>query len=35
MKLMIVINEVEKGGYWMEVPSITGYITQRENLMSC
>ena len=28
MKLMVVISEAEKGGYWAEVPAIPGCATQ-------
>ena len=30
MKLKVVIHEAEEGGYWAEVPSITGCATQGE-----
>ena len=30
MKLKVVINEAEEGGYWAEVPSILGCATQGE-----
>lgn len=28
MKLKVVIHEAEEGGYWAEVPSIPGCVTQ-------
>lgn len=31
MKLKVVIHEAEEGGYWAEVPSIHGCVTQGEN----
>ncbi|MFN0048633.1 MAG: type II toxin-antitoxin system HicB family antitoxin [Cytophagales bacterium] len=30
MKLKVVIHEAEEGGYWAEVPSIAGCMTQGE-----
>ena len=30
MKLKVVVHEAEEGGYWAEVPSITGCATQGE-----
>ena len=30
MKLKIIIHDAEEGGYWAEVPSITGCATQGE-----
>jgi predicted RNase H-like HicB family nuclease len=30
MKLKVVIHEAEEGGYWAEVPSILGCVTQGE-----
>ena len=30
MKLKVVIHEAEEGGYWAEVPSISGCATQGE-----
>ncbi len=30
MKLKVVVHEAEEGGYWAEVPSITGCATQSE-----
>ena len=30
MKLNVVIHEAEEGGYWAEVPSISGCATQGE-----
>ena len=31
MKLKVVIHEAEEGGYWAEVPSIPGCVTQGES----
>ena len=31
MKLKVVIHEAEEGGYWAEVPSVSGYATQGES----
>lgn len=31
MKLKVVIHEAEEGGYWVEVPSIPGCVTQGES----
>ena len=31
MKLKVVIHEAEEGGYWAEVPSIPGCLTQGES----
>lgn len=31
MKLKVVIHEAEEGGYWAEVPSIPGCVTQADN----
>jgi len=31
MKLKVVIHEAEEGGYWAEVPSIDGCVTQGES----
>ena len=28
MKLKVVIHEAEEGGYWAEVPSVPGCVTQ-------
>ncbi len=28
MKLKVIIHEAEEGGYWAEVPSISGCVTQ-------
>jgi predicted RNase H-like HicB family nuclease len=28
MKLKVVIHEAEEGGYWAEIPSIPGCVTQ-------
>ena len=28
MKLTVIIHEAEEGGYWAEVPSILGCVTQ-------
>ena len=30
MKLKVVVHEAEEGGYWAEVPAITGCATQGE-----
>ena len=30
MKLKVIIHEAEEGGFWAEVPSIPGCITQGE-----
>lgn len=30
MKLKIIIHEAEEGGYWAEVPSISGCVIQGE-----
>ena len=31
MKLKVVIHDAEEGGYWAEVPSISGCATQGES----
>lgn len=31
MKLKVVIHEAEEGGYWAEVPSIIGCVTQGDS----
>ena len=31
MKLKVVIHEAEEGGFWAEVPSIPGCVTQGES----
>lgn len=31
MKLKVVIHEAEEGGYWAEVPSIPGCVTQGDS----
>jgi predicted RNase H-like HicB family nuclease len=31
MKLKVVVHEAEEGGYWAEVPSIFGCVTQGES----
>jgi len=31
MKLKVVLHEAEEGGYWAEVPSIPGCVTQGES----
>ena len=31
MKIKVVIHEAEEGGYWAEVPSITGCVTQGDS----
>lgn len=30
MKLKVIVHEAEEGGYWAEVPSIPGCVTQGE-----
>jgi predicted RNase H-like HicB family nuclease len=30
MKLKVIVHKAEEGGYWAEVPSITGCATQGE-----
>lgn len=30
MKLKVIIHEAEEGGFWAEVPSISGCVTQGE-----
>jgi len=30
MKLKVIVHESEEGGYWAEVPSISGCVTQGE-----
>jgi predicted RNase H-like HicB family nuclease len=30
MKLKVIIHEAEEGGYWAEVPSVSGCATQGE-----
>jgi predicted RNase H-like HicB family nuclease len=32
MKLQVVIHEAEEGGYWAEVPAISGCATQGETI---
>ena len=31
MKLAVVVHEAEEGGYWAEVPAISGCVTQGES----
>ena len=31
MKLKVVVHEAEEGGYWAEVPSIAGCVTQGDS----
>ena len=31
MKLKVIVHEAEEGGYWAEVPSIPGCVTQGES----
>jgi predicted RNase H-like HicB family nuclease len=31
MKLKVIIHEAEEGGYWAEVPSIEGCVTQGDS----
>ena len=30
MKIKVIVHEVEEGGYWAEVPAISGCMTQGE-----
>ncbi len=30
MKIKVVVHDAEEGGYWAEVPGITGCVTQAE-----
>jgi predicted RNase H-like HicB family nuclease len=30
MKLKVIIQQADEGGYWAEVPAILGYVTQGE-----
>ncbi len=32
MKIKVVVHDAEEGGYWAEVPSIPGCMTQGETL---
>lgn len=32
MKIKVVVHEAEEGGYWAEVPSIPGCVTQGETM---
>lgn len=32
MKLKVIIHKAEEGGFWAEVPSIQGYVTQGETM---
>jgi predicted RNase H-like HicB family nuclease len=32
MKLKVIVHEAEEGGYWAEVPSIPGCMTQGETM---
>ena len=32
MKLKVIIHNAEEGGFWAEVPSISGCVTQGENM---
>ncbi len=32
MKVKVIIHEAEEGGYWAEVPSIPGCMTQGETI---
>jgi predicted RNase H-like HicB family nuclease len=32
MKVKVIIHEAEEGGYWAEVPSIPGCMTQGETM---
>ncbi|MBM4175964.1 MAG: type II toxin-antitoxin system HicB family antitoxin [Ignavibacteria bacterium] len=31
MKLKVIVHSADEGGYWAEVPSIPGCVTQAEN----
>ncbi len=31
MKLKVIVHESEEGGYWAEIPSILGCVTQGES----
>jgi predicted RNase H-like HicB family nuclease len=31
MKLKVVVHEAEEGGYWAEVPSVPGCVTQGDS----
>lgn len=31
MKFKVIVHEAEEGGYWAEVPSISGCVTQADN----
>ena len=31
MKLAVVVHEAEEGGYWAEVPAISGCVTQGDS----
>ena len=31
MKLKVIIQEADEGGYWAEVPAIPGCVTQADN----
>lgn len=32
MRLQIIVHQAEEGGYWAEVPSIAGCVSQGESL---
>jgi predicted RNase H-like HicB family nuclease len=32
MKVKAIIHEAEEGGYWAEVPSLPGCVTQADNM---
>lgn len=32
MKLKVIIHNAEEGGFWAEVPSISGCVTQAESM---
>lgn len=32
MRLRVVVHQAEEGGYWAEVPAITGCVSQGESL---
>ena len=31
MKFKVIVHEAEEGGYWAEVPSVPGCVTQADN----
>ena len=32
MKLTVVVHEAQEGGYWAEVPAVSGCVSQAESL---